>query len=123
LGHSVQAMFAQLPLDQIDQHLVALVMQMTYGQTPAQIVQGIATFCQNQGIPFIKAAQTLVQQHKYIGVAMGAAQLIVDALPAYSADQQEVQGWLDDLSLMETALEYAILIIKSNPQLVAMILK
>ena len=123
LGHSVETMFAQLPLDEIDQNLVSLAMQMTYGQTPEQVVQNVATFCNTAGIPFIKASQTLIQQHKYITVAVNAAQLLSGALPVYSSDQQEVESWLNDLSAMQTAIEYVVLIIKSNPQLVAMILK
>ena len=123
LGHSVESMFAQLPLDAIDQNLIALALEMSYGKTPAQVIQGVADFCNSTGIPLMKAAQVLVKQHNYIGAALDAAQCLADALPIQSPDRADVQGWIDDLSMMQTALEYVILVIKSNPQLVAAVIK
>lgn len=123
LGHSVESMFAQLPLDEIDENLLALALEMSYGKTPAQVVQGVADFCKNTGIPLMKVTLALVQQHKYVAAALQAAQCLSDALPVHSPDYVEVQTWISDLSTLETAIQYVVLIIKANPQLVAAIIK
>lgn len=123
LGHSVEAMFAQLPLQEIDEHLVSLALEMSYGKTPAQVIEGIGTFCKNTGMPLMKVSAALIKQHNYIGAALKVAQCLLDVLPVHSVDYAEVQAWISDLAMMESAIQYVALIIKSNPQLVAAIIK
>jgi hypothetical protein len=120
--NSIDAMFAKLPLSQLDDKLIELVAELTYGKSPKQVVQAIADFYKNTGMPLVKAVKLLVKQRDYVGAATDVAQCIFDVLPANSADKVRVAAWISDLKMIATCIEYVLVIIHDNPALVAKIL-
>lgn len=110
-------------LQHIDQELMRFVIQETYGKTPEQIIAGLTYFYIHTADPLLTAARALAEHKDYLDAAIDVTQCILDALPAYSAQATEVQEWLDDLNIVCTCVEYVLLILKDNPQLVALILK
>ncbi len=117
------AMFYALPLHHIDQDLMNFVLQETYGKTPEQVIGGLIYFYAHTADPLLTAAHQLAQHKDYLDAAIDVTRCLLDALPAYSPQATEAQEWLDDLETLCTCVEYVLMILKDNPQIVAMILK
>ncbi len=118
------SMLGTLPsLNQIDQDLIGLVQDLTYGKTPEQIVSALVHFYAYSEMPLAKAAIQLIHQKSYVSAAIDIAQLLVDALPINSPDAYEINAWISDLNVILSGVEYVLFFIKGNPQLVAMIVK
>jgi len=117
-----QSMLAVLPsLQKINKDLIDLVQDLTYGKTPEQVVKELTDFFKDTQAPLIKAAVELGRQKKYVAASIKVAQALLNMLPSNSSYSGEVQEWISDLNTILTCVEQVLVVIKDNPQLVAII--
>lgn len=112
---------AQLKLRNLDQKLIALVAQLTYGKTANEVIDEIQEYYVNTALPLIIAVKNLMQQDDYLAAAVELLEWVVDSLPDDSARRASIVQWLDEISAVRVYVRYALTVIQQDARFAQML--
>lgn len=112
-----KAFRAQVALLNIDDKLIEIVMEATYGKTTAEIVDDIQDYYRDTALPLVEGIRNLVKQDDYLGAAIQLLEFAVDeAMDDDPVLQEKYTKWIDELITIRTYVRYAVTIIKGDPR-------
>ena len=104
----------------IDQTLMGIVNQVMYEKTPAQVIDELMyTYGDQSSNPLAGIAQLLSQQSIYLGMAITAAQCIVNVLPPTSPHIVAAKLVINELSTCNTCVQTILSAMPQNGQTTA----
>jgi hypothetical protein len=104
----------------IDQALMEIVNQVMYEKTPAQVIDELVyAYGDQSSNPLPGIAQLLLQQSIYLGMAITAAQCIVNVLPPTSPHLVAAKLVINELSVCNTSLQTILSAMPQNNQATA----
>jgi hypothetical protein len=104
----------------VDQVLMGIVNQVMYEKTPSQVINELVyAYGDASADPLPGIAQMLLQQSSYLGVALEAAQCIVNVLPPTSPHVVAAKLVINELSACNASLQTILAAIPQNSQAAA----
>lgn len=111
-----KAFRAQIALLNLDDKLIALVMNAMYGKTTVEIVDEIQDYYHDTALPLIEGVKGLIKQDDYLGAAIGLLDFVVDTMDDDPVQQKKYIDWVNELRTMRTCIRYAITVINQDPR-------